>query len=76
MQKSQCHRKIEIGIYVMYMCLSGRNRFAFKEIMLWKIKCFWSTLVGRLHELNNQPTSLIKKRLIFLRSYILIFEKN
>jgi hypothetical protein len=25
-----------------------------------KIKCFWSTLVGALHELNDQPTSWIK----------------
>ena len=38
------------------MCLSGRNRFAFKKIMSRKIKCFWSTLVGALHELNDQPT--------------------
>jgi hypothetical protein len=51
----------KIDFYVAYMNLSGRNRFAFKEIMSRKIKCFCSTLVGALHELNEQPTSLIKK---------------
>ena len=47
------------------MCLGERNRFAFKEVVSRNLKCFWSTLVGALHELNDQPTSLIKKTNLF-----------
>jgi hypothetical protein len=60
-KNSKCHRKIKIGIYVINMCLSGRNRFAFKEIMSRQIKCYWSTMEGAMRELKDQPNSLLKK---------------
>jgi len=69
MQKSHYHSKIKIGIYVIYMCLSGRKRFKFTKIMSRKIKCFWSTLVGALHGLNDQPSSLIKKTNLLPKLY-------